>query len=115
MGIFGNKKTRKLIGELRRRSQHSSDEFSKEINEMLEELKAEYEESSEVLPEFERFVAELNTRISAEDRKKLQEFSMKLSLVDRSARKGVDAMWELSRNQRKLTAENLRNFEEVES
>lgn len=113
MGIFSNK-TKRLIGELRQRSQHYSNDLTQEINEKLDELKAEYEESSDIFPEFNAFLADLNTRISAGDAEKLEQFAAKLAQVDRSARRGIDAMWEISKNQRKLTAESLREFEALE-
>lgn len=114
MGMFSNK-TKKLIGELKQKSQHYSDDLGREISEMLEELKSEYDENSEVLPEFAEFVSELKHKLDPTDSKKLEEFSARLASVNRSARKGVDAMWELSKNQRKLTAENLRDFAEMEN
>ncbi len=114
MGMFSSK-TKKLIDEFKQKSQHYCDDLSKEINEMLEDLKSEYDENSEVLPEFAEFVNELKGKLDPSDSKKLEEFSSRLASVNRSARKGVDAMWELSKNQRKLTAENLRDFAEMEN
>ncbi len=114
MGMFG-KKTKKLIDEFKQKSQHYSNDLSREINELLDELKSDYDENSDVLPEFTLFVTQLKSKLDPADSQKLEEFSARLNLVSHSARKGVNAMWELSKNQRKLTAENLRDFAEFDN
>jgi hypothetical protein len=109
MGLFSNR-TKRIINELRHRSQYYSGDLTREINEKLRELKSDYEESGEVLYEFTSFVAELRMRLNHEDAEKLENYSRKLAKIERSARNGVDAMWEISKNQRKTTAENLGEF-----
>jgi methyl-accepting chemotaxis protein len=113
MGLFGSN-TKKLIQEFRRKSEHYSNDLSREIREMLDDLKSDYEETSEVLPEFSAFIIELSQRVEKQDAQKLEEFVKRIAKVNRSARKGVDAMWELSNNQRKLTAENLRDVDALQ-
>ena len=111
MGLFGNNQ-KKIIEELHKKSENHSKEISKEINELLDDLKTDYDENSEVVQEFSSFVDELKTKLSPEDAKKLIDFSSRLSKVKRCAKKGVDAMRELARDQRKLTSETRMEYEE---
>jgi len=113
MGLFGNN-VKKIIKEFRMKSEYYSNDLSKEIKESFEDLKSDYDENSNVLPEFMDFVDELKQKLDSTDAKKLETFSSRLSKINRSAKKGVEAMRELSINQRKLTAETLREYEEFE-
>jgi hypothetical protein len=111
MGLFG-KNQKKIIEELHKKSEYHCKEISKEIDELLDDLKTEYDENREVISEFSTFVDELKTKLSPEDANKLVDFSSRLSKVKRCAKKGVEAMRELSRDQRKLTSETRMEYEE---
>lgn len=113
MGLFGNN-IKKIIREIRKMSEYYSNDLSKEINESFEDLKLAYEENSSVVPEFKQFVNELKPKLDSSDASRLEAFINRISRVDRNAQKGVDAMYELSRNQRKITTESLREIEELE-
>ena len=110
MGFFRNN-TKRLIEEFKRKSEYYSNDLSKEIKEMLEDLKADYDENSTVIPEFLEFVKELKGKLDSKDSSKLDDFLSRIKKVNKNAKNGVDAMWELSNNQRKLTAESLREYE----
>lgn len=110
MGFFGNNK--KIIEELHKKSEDHSNEISKEINELLDDLKTEYDENYEVVQEFSNFVDELKAKLSPEDAKKLLDFSSRFTKVKRCAKKGVEAMRELARDQRKITRETQMEYEE---
>lgn len=112
MGFFRNN-TKRLIAQFKAKSVDYSNDLTREISEHLDELKTEYEAASTVIPEYEEFVNELKIKLDNQDRERLESFAEKLAIVGRSARKGVDAMWELSRDQRKLTAQNLRDYDEA--
>ena len=111
MGLFGNNQ-KKIIEDLHKKSEEHCKEISKEIDELFIELKTDYEENSDVVHEFTSFVEELKTKLSPEDAKKLIDFSSRLSKVKRCAKKGVEAMRELARDQRKLTRETSMEYEE---
>lgn len=113
MGLFG-KDIKKVIREFRNKREYYSQDLSKEIEETFEDLRADYEENSEVVPEFVEFANELKLKLDSHDAKKLEAFTSRLSKVNRSARNGVEAMRELSRNQRKLSAETQWLYEEYE-
>lgn len=113
MGIFGNN-IKKIIQEFRRKSEYYSNDLSKEIKESFEDLKSDYDENSTVVPEFLEFVNELKPKLDSKDATKLEAFTARLNKVNRNARNGVEAMRELSRNQKKLSAETLRLYEEFE-
>jgi hemerythrin-like domain-containing protein len=111
MGLFGSNQ-KKIIEDLHKKSEDHSKEITKEINELLNELKSDYDENDEVVNEFSSFVEEIKTKLSPEDATKLVDFSSRLSKVKRCAKKGVDAMRELARDQRKLTSETRMEYEE---
>ena len=111
MGLF-NTHEKKVITELRKKSEAISNDISKEINELLDELKTDYEENKIVVKEFNDFVSELETKLSPEDLEKLHSFSTRLYKVKRCAKKGVEAMRELARDQKKATSETLREYQE---
>lgn len=111
MGLFGSNQ-KKIIEELHKKSEDHSKEISKEINELLDDLKSDYDENQEVVNEFTSFANELKAKLSPEDAKKLLDFSTRLSKVKRCAKKGVEAMRELARDQRKLSSETRMEYEE---
>ncbi len=113
MGLFGNK-IRRIISEIRRMSEYYSNDLSKNISESLEDLESEYEENSSVISEFAALVNELKPKLSNQDASKLEAFSSRISRVNRNAKHGVDALYELSRSQRKITTESLREIGELE-
>ena len=114
MALFGNN-IRKIVQEFRRINEYYFNDLSKEIKESFEDLKSEYDENSQVISEFEDFANELKAKLNAQDATRLEMFTRRLSSVNRTARHGVEAMWELSRNQRKMTSESLRVYEQYES
>lgn len=111
MGLFG-KNDKKIIAELCKKSEDISKDITNEIDELLDELKLEYNENSQVVNEFSEFVNQLKTKLSPEDASKLLEFSTRLTKIKRCAKKGVEAMRELSRDQRKATRETIREYQE---
>ena len=111
MGLFGIS-DKKIIAELYKKSEDISKDLTNEIDELLVELKTDYDENSTILNEFHDFVNEIKTKLAPEDASKLIEFSSKLTKVKRCAKKGVEAMRELSRDQRKATRETLREYQE---
>ncbi len=113
MGLFG-RDIKKIIQEVRNKTTHYSDDFRKDIEESFEELRSDYEANSEVVPEFEALVDELKSKLDATDATKLEAFGKKLRRVNRSARNGVEAMRQLSRNQKKLSIETQWLYEEYE-
>jgi DNA repair ATPase RecN len=111
MGFF-DKKEKKIIENLCKKSEDHCKEISKEIDEMLDELSSEYDQNKNVIMEFTTFVEELKTKLNPEDSRKLIDFSKRLTKVKQCAKKGVEAMRELSRDQRKITRETLLEYEE---
>jgi hypothetical protein len=111
MGLFNNH-DKKIIKELCKKSEDISKNITNEIDELLVELKTEYEENSKVVNEFHDFVNELKTKLAPEDANKLLEFSTRMTKVKRCAKKGVEAMRELARDQRKATRETIREYQE---
>lgn len=111
MGLFGNNE-KKIITDLCRRSEAISNDITNEIEELLEDLKSDYDENSQVVNEFSDFVNEIKSKLAPEEASKLLEFTSRLSKVKRCAKKGIEAMRELSRDQKKATRETLREYDE---
>jgi len=111
MGLFGNNQ-KQIIKQLHQKSEDHCKEISKEIEDLLDDLKTDYDENQEVVTEFSSFVEELKTKLSPEDALKLQDFSSRITKVKRCAKKGVEAMRELARDQRKLSSETRMEYEE---
>ncbi|MBC7522930.1 MAG: hypothetical protein H7239_00600 [Flavobacterium sp.] len=111
MGLFGNS-DKKIIKNLYKKSEEISNDISKEIDQLFDELKSDYDENQEVVSDFSSLVNELKSKLSPDDAKKLADFSTRLSKIKSCARKGVDAMREISRDQKKATRETMREYEE---
>lgn len=111
MGLFGNN-VKKIIQEFRKKSEHYTEDMTKEINELLADLKSDYDEHSSIIPEFGEFVEEIKHKLDANDANRLVEFSDRLIKVKRCAKNGVEAMMELSKDHKKLTRDTFRDFEE---
>jgi DNA repair ATPase RecN len=111
MGLFG-KREKKIIEELHKKSEDHCKEISKEIDELLGELKEDYDQNSTIVHEFSSFVEEIKPKLSPEEAKKLADFSSRLTKVKRCARKGVEAMRELARDQRKVARETNLEYQE---
>jgi methyl-accepting chemotaxis protein len=111
MGLFGNSE-KKIIAQLRKKSEDISNDISNEIDELFHELKSDYDENSTAVNEFNDFVEQIKSKLEPEEASKLIELTAKLSKVKSCAKKGVEAMRELSRNQRKATRETLREYQE---
>lgn len=111
MGLFG-KREKKIIEELHKKSEDHCKEISKEIDELLGELKEDYDQNSTIVNEFSSFIEEIKPKLSPEEAKKLTDFSSRLTKVKRCARKGVEAMRELARDQRKVTRETNLEYQE---
>lgn len=111
MGIFNNHE-KKVIAVLCKKSEDISNEITKEIHELLDDLRSDYDENKVVLDEFQNFVSDLEKKLTPEDAAKLHSFSTRLNKVKRCAKKGVEAMRELARDQKKATRETIREYEE---
>lgn len=111
MGLFGST-DKKILAELCKKSEDISNNITNEIDELLIELKSDYDENKAVVNEFSELVNELKSKLTPDDAKKLLEFSTKLTKVKRCARKGVEAVREIARDQRKATRETIREYQE---
>lgn len=111
MGIFSSNE-KKILADLYKKSEDISKDISNEIDELFDELKSDYDANRQVVQDFNDFVNEIKSKLDPEDASKLLEFTTRLSKVKRCAKKGVEAMRELSRDQRKATRETLREYQE---
>ena len=111
MGLFLNRES-KILHDICKKSEYHNNDIAKEINELHDDLRDEYEQNRIILKEFKSFVKELKGKLNPEDENKLVDFTVKLEKVKRCAKKGVDAMRELARDQRKVSKEIIQDYEE---
>ncbi|HOD09621.1 MAG TPA: hypothetical protein PKH91_02665 [Flavobacterium sp.] len=111
MGIFNNHE-KKVLTELCKKSEDIGNDITNEINELLEDLNTEYEANKVILKEFNTFVSSMENKLNAEELEQLQSFSSKLYKIKRCAKKGVEAMREIARDQKKATRETIREYQE---
>ncbi|MCA6423193.1 MAG: hypothetical protein IM568_10295 [Flavobacterium sp.] len=111
MGLF-NIHEKKVINELCRKSEAIGKDVSKEIDELFDDLKTDYDENKIVIREFNDFVNEIEKKLSPQDVEKLHSFSTRLNKVKRCAKKGVEAVREIAREQKKATKETVREHQE---
>ena len=113
MGLFGGN-NKALIARFRKTSEEHSNDMSREIDEQLDDLRHEYHETESLVPEFQAFVEQIKGKLEGNDAHMLEEFSKRMAKLGHSAKKGVMALWELSYSQRKIKAETLVEFDELE-
>ncbi|WP_313806883.1 hypothetical protein [Flavobacterium sp.] len=101
-----------MLQEFLRKSETNCHDIEKEIDEFLVDLQSEYDENSYVVNEFNELANDLSQKLQPSDAKKLIDFSNRILRIRRCARKGVEALRELSRDQHKLTREAHRDFED---
>lgn len=111
MGMFLNR-SNKILYDICQKSEYHNNDLAKEIDDFFEDLKSEYEQNRLVLKEFKIYLKELESKLSLEENNKLQDFSTKLERVKRCAKKGVESMRELARDQRKMSRETIRDYED---
>ena len=111
MGLFNNHE-KKVLTELCKKSEDISNTITKEIDELFVDLKTDYEENKVIFKEFNALLETLQSKLAPEDVEKLQSFSCKLYKVKRCAKKGVEAMREIARDQKKATRETIWEYQE---
>ena len=70
MGIFNNHE-KKVLTELCKKSEDIGNDITNEINELLEDLKTEYEANKVILKEFNTFVSSMENKLNAEELEQL--------------------------------------------
>lgn len=113
MAFFRNN-TKRIVQEFKNKSEYYSNDLNKEIIEAYEDLKSDYDEHSDTIPEFLEFVSELKNKLATSETAKLEEFITEIRRINYCAKNGVEALRYLSFNQKKLTKETLRLYEEFE-
>ncbi len=111
MGLFG-KKEKKAIREFSQKNIEYLNDIGKDLEEMLEELQEHYEAIKPSVDAFQEFSSSIAQKLTEEEAQKLQEFSDKIVKVKKCAKKGILALTELARNQRKSSREATREFNE---
>lgn len=112
MAFFGSK-VRKLLQELRLMNENQSDDLGREIREFLEEIEEDYESNRGSAHEFHDFMARMKPGLDAADANRLEDFARRFAHIERAARHGVESLRVLARDQRKLSRETSRRFDQL--
>jgi DNA repair ATPase RecN len=80
-------------------------EAVKEINELYDDAKAEYDTIETVVAEFSEFVQDLSGRLAEKDQQKMENFLTRLTKVNALARNNVRDLRDVLRNHKKLLKE----------
>jgi hypothetical protein len=104
MGIFKSKK----VNQENKNAEVFFKEAVKEINELYDDVKSEYEDIETAVADFTQFVQEIKVRLTKEEEVRIDEFVVRLSKVNRCARNSVRDIRDVLRSQKKRLGEVLR-------
>lgn len=104
MALF-NKKEKKQRLELLKRNVSVCKETLKEINELYDDLKSEYEEIENTSTAFAEFAARIESNLTPEQAKQMDYFVAKFYRFDKYAGTAVRDVRDLMRNQKKRVKE----------
>ncbi|MEW5677005.1 hypothetical protein ABGT15_11890 [Flavobacterium enshiense] len=111
MGLF-NKKEKKIIAEISKKNKIYHQDIEKEITDLRDDLEHDFEENKIILEEFSIFIEELKSKISKEEFEKLNTYFQQVSKMKNCAKKGIESLNNLAKEQRKLSKDSLREYEE---
>lgn len=114
MGLFGNN-IKEVLHEFKSRSEYYSNDLNKEIKEFLEDLDEDYEENAEAVTEFKEFIAKISDKLDAKEVAKMEDFAQRFTKIDQVARHGIQSMREVLRDQRKISHDAIRDFDEFDA
>lgn len=109
MGLF---KKGKATTELQKQEKSARlfNEAIKEINELYDDMKADYEQVENLAAEFEQFVARLSERLEEKDVEELEDFLQRLNRMDANARNSIRDINDIIRLQKKRLSELLNDL-----
>jgi translation initiation factor 2 alpha subunit (eIF-2alpha) len=107
MGIF-TKSEKKVIQSLKEKCEEIGKEITTEIESLLLDLNEEYHKNETIVEEFEDVLVDIKSKLTPEENQKLAHFSLRLVKIKSCAKKGVETVREISRDQKKATRETIR-------
>jgi translation initiation factor 2 alpha subunit (eIF-2alpha) len=107
MGIFTNS-DKKVVQSLKEKCEEIGKEITSEIEELYNDLSEEYHKNETIDEEFLQMLHKISDKLSFEENEKFKNFSLKLSKIKSCAKKGVETVREISRDQKKATRETVR-------
>ena len=107
MGLF---KKRNSHIEIAAKSELLFRDIVKDTKELYEDIKAEYETIETVIAEFEEYSSEIKARLDEQQKKKFQEFILRLGKVNNYAHKSLRGVSDLLRSQNKILNEIKRGL-----
>lgn len=109
MALF-KKNEKKLRQELIKRNVSFCKETLKEINELYDDLKSEYEEIENISAAFAEFAATLESALDAGQAKQMEYYVAKFYRIDKYAGSAIRDVRDLMRNQKKRLKEAQAEF-----
>ncbi|MGX7666017.1 hypothetical protein [Flavobacterium pedocola] len=111
MGLF-KRKEKKFIAEISKKNKLYHNDIEKEIQYLMDDLKDNFRQNKLNIEEFKSFIASVKTKLSEEELLKLDVYSDQAVKMKSCAKKGIEALNHLYREQQKLSKEVLRDYEE---
>lgn len=111
MGLF-NKKEKKIIAEISKKNKTYHDDLEKEIKELLEDLKHDFQENKIILEDFSAFIHQIQSSLSEKETEQLNTYFRQVSKMKSCAKKSIEGLHYLSREHKKIAKEALRDCEQ---
>lgn len=111
MGLF-NKKEKKIISEISKKNKTHHEDIARETKELLEDLRHEYQENKIILEDFSAFIHQIQSSLSEKETEQLNTYFRQVSKMKSCARKSIEGLNYLSREQKKIAQEALRDCEQ---
>lgn len=111
MGIFSNK-DKKVVQSLKKKCEEIGNEITTEIESLFQDLSEEYQKNDLIEEDFHVLLSTIERKLTTQENEKLQQFSQRLSKIKNCAKKGVETVREISRDQKKATRETIREHSE---
>jgi archaellum component FlaC len=109
MGLFKKGKTTTEL-QKQEKSARLFNEAIKEINELYDDMKSDYEQVENLAAEFEQFVSRLSERLDEKDVEELEDFLQRLNRMDANARNSIRDINDIIRLQKKRLSELLNDL-----
>lgn len=109
MGLFKKEKSKTELKKHEKTTQLFNDAL-KEINELYDDMKADYVLVENLAAEFEQFVSRLGDRLDEKDVEELENFLQRLNKMDTNARNSIRDINDIIRLQKKRLSELLNDL-----
>lgn len=109
MGLFKKAKDKEEL-QYKEKTVRLFNDTIKEIHELYDDMKSDYEQVESLAAEFEQFVARLSERLDEKDVEELENFLQRLNRMDVNVRNNIRDINDMIRIQKKRLSEILNDL-----